>query len=176
MNWKNWQNAVRRKALQVYRRTVTEKASPEFIARGWAIGMFYGCLVPFGLQIFLSVPTALWLKGSKTGAIFGTFITNPFSVFVIYPVQCFLGLRCMGGANHSYRAIEKALAGVLREQNWKALSGVGGELIIAFFIGGALLALVMTPLTYYGIRFLVMRHRAKIARRKARLPGQWSGA
>ena len=59
---------VRRKALRLYLRIVHEKATPEYIARGWAIGMFYGCLIPFGLQLALSIPTAFLLKGSKVGA------------------------------------------------------------------------------------------------------------
>ena len=53
----------------------------------------------------------------------------------------------------------------LQEQNWHALSGIGWELIAAFFLGGALLACIMTPLCYYGIRFLVIRHREKLARK-----------
>ena len=65
MGWKDWKHLIRRRARHIYRRTVREKASPEFIAKGWAIGMFYGCLAPFGLQICLSIPTALWLRGSK---------------------------------------------------------------------------------------------------------------
>ena len=67
MGWKDWKHLIRRRARHIYRRTVREKASPEFIAKGWAIGMFYGCLAPFGLQICLSIPMALWLRGSKTG-------------------------------------------------------------------------------------------------------------
>ena len=71
---------------EFYKKIVGEDASPEFIARGWAIGMFYGCLIPFGLQLILSIPTAFFLKGSKVGATLGTFITNHFTVFVIYAV------------------------------------------------------------------------------------------
>lgn len=164
MGWKDWKHLIRRRARHIYRRTVREKASPEFIAKGWAIGMFYGCLAPFGLQICLSIPTALWLRGSKTGAIFGTLITNPVTIVFLYPMQCYVGLHCMG-SNHSYHAIEGALANVLQEQNWHALSGIGWELIAAFFLGGALLACIMTPLCYYGIRFLVIRHRDKLARK-----------
>ena len=32
----------RRHLLRLYAKIVREKASPEYIARGWAIGMFYG--------------------------------------------------------------------------------------------------------------------------------------
>ena len=58
---------------------VREKASPEYIARGWAIGMFFGCLIPFGFQLICSIPAAFILKGSKIGATLGTLLTNPVS-------------------------------------------------------------------------------------------------
>ena len=69
--------------LKMYIKIVREKATPEYIARGWAIGMFYGCLIPFGFQLICSIPTAFLLKGSKIGATVGTFITNHFTIFVI---------------------------------------------------------------------------------------------
>ena len=93
----------KRKMLQLYAKIVREKASPEYIARGWAIGMFYGCLIPFGFQLLCSIPTAFILKGSKIGATIGTLITNHFSVFIIYPVQCYVGLLLMGTRRHNSR-------------------------------------------------------------------------
>ena len=137
-----------------------EKASPEFIARGWAIGMFYGCAIPFGFQLILSIPTAIILKGSKIGATVGTFVTNHFSIFIIYPVQCWIGNRLLGG-DLSYGAISHALREVVREQSWDALVRIGEELVAAFFVGGFLFAAIFTPLVYFGVRAFVRRHRAR---------------
>ena len=67
---------IRKKSRKVYLKIVREKATPEYIARGWSIGMFFGCLIPIGGQLFCSIPTAFLLKGSKIGAVLGTFITN----------------------------------------------------------------------------------------------------
>jgi len=78
-----------RKWIALYSRIIHEKATPEYIARGWAVGMFFGCLAPFGMQLILSVPTAFLLKGSKIGATIGTLLTNHFTIFLIYPVQCY---------------------------------------------------------------------------------------
>ena len=158
MSWisRQWQR-LREKILR-------EQATPEFIARGWAIGMFYGCAIPFGFQLMLSIPTAIVLKGSKIGATVGTFVTNHFSIFIIYPVQCWLGNRLLGG-DLSYGAISHALRGLVKEQSWDALARIGEELVAAFFTGGLLFALVLTPLTYFGVRALVRTHRAKKAAR-----------
>lgn len=150
--WKKW--------ISLYAKVVKEKATPEYIARGWAIGMFFGCLVPFGFQLVCSIPAAFLLKGSKIGATLGTLLTNHFTIFIIYPVQCYVGDKLIGG-NISYAAIEEAFKDVLQEQSYAALLGIGWELVIAFFIGGALLTIVTTPVTYWFVRNLVIRYRAK---------------
>jgi uncharacterized protein (DUF2062 family) len=151
---------IRQKWRALLDRMVREKAPSSFIARGWAIGMFYGCTIPFGFQLILSVPTAVFMRGSKVGAVFGTFITNHFTIFVIYPVQCWLGNRLMGGSL-SYDAICEAMKSVVREQSWSSLLQLGGELTGAFFVGGFAIAAVLVPLTYFGVKRYVEFHRAR---------------
>ena len=145
----------RRHLIRLYAKIVREKASPEYIARGWAIGMFYGCLVPFGFQLILSIPTAFLLKASKIGATVGTLITNHFTIFIIYPVQCYVGALLMG------RGRGRIMEDVIRRQSYEALWSIGLDLVAAFFIGGALLTAVMTPLTYFFVKGLVIRYRKR---------------
>ena len=151
---------LKRKLILLYLKIVREKATPEYIARGWAIGMFYGCLIPFGFQLICSIPTAFLLKGSKIGASVGTFFTNHFSVFIIYPLQCYVGLMLMG-RNRSLEELKEIMAKVIHASSYEALLGIGTELVAAFFIGGALLTAVMTPVTYFLVKSLVVKYRAK---------------
>ena len=156
---------MRRKCLRMYAKIVREKATPEYIARGWAIGMFYGCLIPFGFQLICSIPTAFLLKGSKIGATAGTFFTNHFSIFIIYPAQCWVGSKIMGGSL-SWNAAVQAMEALLKEQSYQALLSLGRELIAAFFIGGALLTAVMTPLTYWFVKRIVVALRNRKANKE----------
>lgn len=144
--------------LKIYTKMVGENASVEYIARGWAIGMFYGCLIPFGFQLLCSIPTAFILKGSKVGATFGTLLTNHFTIFIIYPIQCLVGNHLIGG-DLSYEAVNAALQNVLKLQNYKALMDLGMDLLISFFVGGVLLTLIMTPITYFVVLNMVRTHR-----------------
>ena len=137
-----------------------EKASPEYIARGWAVGMFFGCLLPFGVQLFFSVPTAFLLRGSKIGAVVGTFITNHFTIFLIYPLQCYFGSMLIGNPL-SYSDITNSLSNMLDKQDWDSLLALGWNLVAAFFAGGLVFAAVMTPITYFGIKKLVEKYRNK---------------
>ena len=155
MNVRKW---IKRKYVYFYSKILKEKASPEYIARGWAIGMFCGCLIPFGLQLALSIPVAFLLKGSKIGATLGTLLTNQVTIFFIYPVQCYVGSRIMG-SDLTYSAIKDALRNVLRRQDYDSLFGLGWDLLEAFFIGGLLLTVLMTPVTYYAVKTMVIRYR-----------------
>lgn len=149
---------VKRKFVYYYSKIMKEKASPEYIARGWAIGMFYGCLIPFGLQLIFSIPTSFLLKGSKIGATVGTLLTNHFTIFLIYPLQCYVGSRILG-AGLTYEKVDEMMQDLLHRQEYSALFDLGGQLLASFFIGGLLLTIIMTPLTYFLILSAVRRYR-----------------
>lgn len=148
-----------------------EKASPEFIARGWAIGMFYGWMIPFGFQLMLSIPTAFVLKGSKIGATLGTFVTNHFTIFAIYPVQCLVGNRVLSVFGVDVLPVKEIFSRLMEVGGmsmfsgafWKALASLGSGILAPFFIGGFLFALLCVPLTYYGVLTYVRRHRSRKA-------------
>ena len=153
---------LRKKALSLYASVVLEKKPPDFIARGWAVGMFVGCAVPFGFQLVISVPLAFCLKGSRIGATVGTFITNPFTIFFIYPVQCWVADRLFLAGGLSY----SKLAGT--EWSFEAVAELGSETLRAFFLGGILFAVILTPITYFTVLHLVRGYRRQMEKRKAR--------
>ena len=172
---KNKEGGFKRRLKALYYLAVRGSGTPEYIARGWAIGMFCGCFIPFGVQLIISIPAAIILKGSKIGASVGTLITNPVTIFFIYPMQCYVGNRIVGGSL-SWSKIESALTNL----TGKDLSFVdavnefislGWELMIAFFVGGALLTAIMTPLTYFAVKKMVIRYREFRARRIAAKSG-----
>ena len=160
---------VRRLVRYYYNKAVREKGSPEYIARGWAIGMFIGFAVPFGLQLLVSIPLSFLLKGSKLGATVGTLATNHFTIFIIYPFQCWLGSYLIGNPL-SFSEISSGLEEVIKNQDYETLFLLGKELVISFFVGGFLLAFISTPICYYLVKTLVIRYRA--AKEKRRLKKQ----
>ena len=175
MSMKRW---CIRKIASLRSKILREKASPEYIARGWGLGMFCGCLLPFGGQLIVSIPVSFLIKGSKIGAVLGTLITNHVTIFFIYPAQCYVGNLLMGG-DLTFGKIKEVMADVLKHQSWSSLFSLGWELVAAFFIGGALLTVIMTPITYFFVLHLVRRYRArreKMLARKAAERAAGSGA
>ena len=165
----SWMEKIRRLVRYYYNKAVREKGSPEYIARGWGIGMFIGFAVPFGLQLLVSIPLSFLLKGSKLGATVGTLATNHFTIFIIYPFQCWLGSYLIGNPL-SFSEISSGLEEVIKNQDYQTLFLLGKELVVSFFVGGFLLAFISTPICYYLVKTLVIRYRA--AKEKRRLKKQ----
>ena len=143
-------------------RMVREQLPPEDIAAGWALGVFVGCAVPFGLQLVISIPLALMMRVSKVGATLGTFITNPVSIFFIYPAQTFIVNKLLFGGSLTYSKLADTA------WTWAAVRRLGAEVMVSFFLGGFLLAIVMTPIAYFAVKRIVVRSRAWRARRRER--------
>ncbi len=157
------ENRFSRQLKKTYYLLVRGSGTPEYIARGWAIGMFYGCFIPFGFQLILSIPTAIFLRGSKIGATVGTLITNPVTIFFIYPAQCYLGNHLLGG-NLTWTRISEMLGNLTSGklsvmESIRDFAGLGWKVVAAFFLGGAIITAIMVPLTYIVSKRLVIRYR-----------------
>ena len=146
------------KLSALYDKIVKERKSAEFIARGWALGVFVGSVIPFGVQIYIALPLSFLLKGSKVGALTGTLISNPLTILFLYPAQCWMGSRLLG-KDISWEAISEAMKDVLSHQDWSSLSQLSGHLVTSFFAGGLMLAVVCTPLVYFIVLHLVRNYR-----------------
>ena len=141
----------------IRRKMVRDPLPPEDVAAGWALGMFVGCSIPFGLQLIVSIPLAMMMRVSKIGATLGTFITNPLTIFFIYPAQTWV-------------VILKAMRGVAKNSDWKTLLSLSGDVVVCFILGGLALAAVLTPITYFAVRTLVRKYRSGRSGNGNRLP------
>ena len=153
----------------IRRKMVRDPLPPEDVAAGWALGMFVGCSVPFGLQLIVSVPLAMMMRVSKVGATVGTFITNPLTIWIIYPAQT-MAMGWLLGRDFSWDYILKAMRGVAKHSDWKTLLSLSGDVVVCFILGGLALAAVLTPITYFTVRTLVRKYRSGRSGNGNRLP------
>lgn len=149
---------LKKRLSTLYYRIVRERKSAEFIARGWALGVFIGSVIPFGIQIYIALPLSILLKGSKVGALTGTLISNPLTIIFLYPWQCWIGSRLLG-RNISLADVTTAMKEVISQQDWSSLSKLSGHLVTSFFAGGLILAAIATPLAYFIVLTLVRNYR-----------------
>ena len=134
---------------------VRDPLPPEDVAAGWALGMFIGCSIPFGFQLIVSIPLAIMMRVSKVGATLGTLITNPVTIFIIYPVQTWAVNKFVFSGSLSFQRL------MAMEWTWEAVRRLGVDAMMSFFIGGIVLALVLSPITYFTVKRIVVRYRRR---------------
>ena len=145
-SWRTYWNALKRKMIK-------DPLPPEDVAAGWALGMFVGCAIPFGLQLIISIPLALMMRVSKVGATVGTLITNPVTIFFIYPAQTWIVYNLLFG--------HREMGELPTEWTMKSVMALSGPVVISFFLGGLLLALILSPITYFAVKRIVVRARTR---------------
>jgi len=152
LNIKKYLRALREKMVK-------DPLPPDDVAAGWALGMFVGCAVPFGLQLVVAVPLSVMMRVSKIGATVGTLITNPVTIFFIYPAQTWAMYNLLFG--------ERELQNLPKEWTWDAVRALGTDVLVSFLLGGLVLALILSPITYFLVKRLVLKYRAlKLGKKK----------
>ena len=132
---------------------VRDPLPPESVAAGWALGVFVGFAIPFGLQLIVSVPLAIMMRVSKVGATLGTFVTNPATIFFLYPAQTWVVYNLLFGS--------REMGELPTEWTRQTVMALSGPVIISFFLGGLALAMVLSPVTYHVVKRIVIRQRRR---------------
>lgn len=156
----------------IYVKLVKQSGSPDYIARGVAIGFMVGMVIPFGLQMPIAILLALILKAAKIPSLACTWVTNHITIFFIYPIQCWIGSYLIGNPLQLAK-LEKQLENVINEQTWASLNALGGQLIAAFFAGGFLFGIILAVPGYFFSLYWVKKYRElkelKLKRRREKL-------
>ena len=132
---------------------VRDPLPPESVAAGWALGVFVGFAIPFGLQLIVSVPLAIMMRVSKVGATLGTFVTNPATIFFLYPAQTWVVYNLLFGS--------REMGELPTEWTRQTVMALSGPVIISFFLGGLALAMVLSPVAYHVVKRIVIRQRRR---------------
>ncbi len=110
------------------------------IARGLAIGFFFGMLPLLGAQIFIALGLAHVLKASRAAALLMTMISNPITLAPLYALCYWVG-------DVSLRFVGIDFNLVWPDNFEKALAS-GGELYAVVFVGCFLLGISGAVVAY----------------------------
>lgn len=151
--------------MKFYLRLMRHPGTPESVGRGVAAGIFSAFIVPAG-HMLLAFPLAMLVRGARGTALLATWIVNPLTISVIYPVQCYLGSFLIGDPL-SYGLIKQLVLDTMIHPSWKTAGSLGGELVASFFAGGLLLGILTAMPGYFFTTVMVRRYQTRRAGRKA---------
>jgi len=144
---------------QGYVKLMNHSASPEVVSRGVAVGLFCAFIIPFG-QMALAFLLATIFRAAKFPSLLFTWLSNPFTIAIIYPLQCFVGSFLLR-QHHTYHEIVALLKDVIHNPSLETFAGLGTDLILPFFTGGLALGLVTGGVGYVLALFFIHRFRRK---------------
>ncbi|WP_294477857.1 DUF2062 domain-containing protein [uncultured Victivallis sp.] len=162
---------LRRRLRFYYLKIMRNNGSPEYIARGVAVGIFIGFFLPIGFQSLPAIALAWLLKGAKIPAFLLTFHSNYVTSFFFYPVQCYVGSWLLFHPLR-WRMLTEQLHSLVNEPSLKAFFELGTPLVLSFFAGGLFFGLLTAIPGYRLTVRLVLRFRAERAKRRAKATGK----
>ena len=129
------------------------------IARGVAIGLFFGLLLPLA-QFLFAVAFAIWLRGHVAVAAAATFVTNPLTFAPLYWLAHRIGSTLLGRS--ARQAVEDAALVEAQAEataaaqgwfsaTWEATVNAGAPLMVGLAVlavAGALLGFVLVWLLW----------------------------
>jgi uncharacterized protein len=140
---------------------VNVRDTPEALARGLAIGFFFGVSFFWGLQILLAVLFSHLVRGNKVVAGAMTAVSNPLTSLPLYTLCYFVGhLAIGGGDSRPDFSVIHSLEGFL---------ALGPRFLLTMFLGTTVVGLVGAVVVYFSSQRIIGALRAWHARRSHRL-------
>lgn len=148
--FKNWVNPLpcslerrpdwKRRLRYFYYRFLRIKGSPQYLARGLAIGVFAGFFPLFGLQTLIGIGLAIPCRGHKLMAAAGTWVSNPLTYGPIFWLNFEVGQWVLGsGEVFASEFLESASALLL----------LGTEFVTTLLVGCAIVGTIAASASYF---------------------------
>lgn len=130
------------------------EGNPHNVALGMAVGIFVSILPIIPLQTIVAVALAFVVRGSKSAAALGTWLSNPLTIPLVYFANYKFGCFLLGYATtHDSIAFD----------SFAELMALGIDVTRAMIVGGAVIGAALGVLAYF-VTFRVYRRLRRAAR------------
>ena len=132
------------------------EGNPHYIALGMAIGIFVSITPIIPLQTLVAILLAFLVRGSKSAAALGTWLSNPLTIPVVYYANYKLGCSLLG--------YQKTLDSIAFD-SFSQLMELGLEVTWAMIVGGVVIGAILGVVAYFvTLRvFITIRRRSRQA-------------
>lgn len=132
------------------------EGDPHYIGLGMAVGVFVSITPIIPLQTVVAIAFAFLLRGSKSAAVLGTWLSNPLTIPLVYYANYKLGCVLLG--------YEKTLDSITFN-SFSQLMELGLDVIWAMVVGGVVIGTMLGAVAYFvTLRvFISIRRRTRQA-------------
>lgn len=130
------------------------EGDPRYIAMGMAVGIFVSIMPIIPLQTVVAVALAYLLRGSKSAAALGTWLSNPLTVPLVYYANYKLGCLLLGC---------QTTLDSIAFNSFSELMELGIEVTWAMIVGGLVIGAILGVAAYFSTWhiFTSMRRRSR---------------
>jgi uncharacterized protein len=121
--------------------------TPEALARGLAVGFFFGVSFFWGLQIALAVLFSYLLRGNKVVAAAMTAISNPLTTLPLYTLCYLVGHLLIGG--------EDSLPDFRQLHSIQGFLDLGPHFFVTMLVGTTVIGLLGSVVVYFSANRLL---------------------
>ncbi|MGD1804671.1 DUF2062 domain-containing protein [Dapis sp. BLCC M126] len=130
----------------LYWRFIRMRGTPEYIARGLAVGVFAGLFPIFGVQTIVGVALATLVRGHKIAAAAGTWVSNPLTYLPIYAINFQVGRWLV---NSQVEFVPESIL------SFPELMQYGTQFVTSLFLGCLVMGIIGGILSYFvGLRII----------------------
>lgn len=123
--------------------------TPEALARGLAVGLFFGVSFFWGFQIVLAVLVSSLMRGNRVVAAAMTAVSNPLTSFPLYSFCYLIGHLIIGGRDRVPDfSVVHSVEGFLK---------IGPHFFIAMLVGTTVVGLIGGSIIYFKLLTEIIR-------------------
>jgi uncharacterized protein (DUF2062 family) len=139
-------------------RTKALNGEPRYVAMGMAVGIFVSATPTIPFQTFIAVTMAFILRGSKSAAAIGVWLSNPVTLPVFYLASYKTGALLLGISNGTD----------ITGHTTTDLLKLGFDISLAAMTGGIVIGIILAIGAYFITRKIVTKIRSR--EKKLRMP------
>jgi hypothetical protein len=126
------------------------------VALSIALGLFFGIILPMGLQSIIVVPLALLFRLNIYLSVGSTLITNPVTIAPIYYLAFLIGSSIIG-----YDINWEGINYVIDSPTYENISTLGVEMVVSLLLGNLILALIFSSASYFFVQYVLKKYKEK---------------
>jgi len=130
------------------------EGNPHHLALGMAVGIFISIMPIIPFQTLVAIALAFLVRGSKSAAALGTWLSNPLTIPLVYYANYKLGCLLLG-----YQTTLERIS----FDSFSQLMGLGIDVTIAMLVGGVVIGAVLGVAAYFITfrGFVIIRRRSR---------------